>query len=88
MLRLADAMTDAPTDIDDQLFQSLQRNFADGQVVELASAIAWENYRARFNRVFRADSEGFSAGAFCPLPVSRQRDISASDASSGAGSGG
>ena len=38
------------------------------QLVELATAIAWENYRARFNRTFAIGAEGFSKGAFCPLP--------------------
>jgi hypothetical protein len=28
-------------------------------LVELAAAIAWENYRARSNRVFGFGSEGF-----------------------------
>jgi hypothetical protein len=37
--------------------------------VELAAAIAWENYRARFNRVFGVRPLGFSGeGAFCALP--------------------
>jgi hypothetical protein len=31
-------------------------------------AIAWENHRARFNRVFGVLAEGFSEGAFCPMP--------------------
>jgi hypothetical protein len=33
-----------------------------------AAAIAWEHYRARFNRVFSMRSAGFSEGAFCVLP--------------------
>jgi hypothetical protein len=40
-------------------------------MVELTSAIAWENYRARFDHAFGCDAEGFSEGAFCPLPVSQ-----------------
>ncbi len=38
------------------------------QLVEFTSAIAWENYRARFNHAFGCEAEGFSEGAFCPLP--------------------
>lgn len=68
-LQLADVMSASPADIDDELFSALRSSFSDEQVVELASAIAWENYRARFNRVFRAESEDFSAGAFCPMPL-------------------
>lgn len=68
-LRLADAMVATPARIDDDLFAALRDVFDEAQVVELASAIAWENYRARFNRVFDVESEDFSHGAFCPLPL-------------------
>jgi hypothetical protein len=37
----------------------LQKRFATPQLVELGAAIAWENYRARSNRVFGFGSEGF-----------------------------
>ena len=68
-LELADALTTAPADVSDDLFARLEAAFAPPQIVELASAIAWENYRARMNRVFDVGSEDSSAGAFCPLPV-------------------
>jgi alkylhydroperoxidase family enzyme len=68
VLRLAVAMTRTPASMDDELFTALRREFSEPQLVELATAIAWENYRARFNRVFGVTSEGFSKGAFCPLP--------------------
>lgn len=69
VLRLADAMTSSPAEVGDALFAELRARFSERQLVELASAIAWENYRARFNRAFGVESEGFSSGAFCPLPV-------------------
>jgi hypothetical protein len=34
-------------------------------MVELASVIAWENFRARFNRGFGIEAEGFTEGAAC-----------------------
>jgi alkylhydroperoxidase family enzyme len=68
VLRLAVAMTKTPASIDDALFADLRREFSEPQLVELAAAIAWENNRARFNRTFAIASEGFSQGAFCPLP--------------------
>jgi hypothetical protein len=37
----------------------LQKRFSTPQLVELGAAIAWENYRARSNRVFGFASEGF-----------------------------
>lgn len=67
-LRLTVALTRTPANVDDQLFADLRGVFTEQQLVELATAIAWENYRARFNRTFGILSEGFSEGAFCPLP--------------------
>ena len=68
VLRLAVALTKTPALVDDELFGSLRREFSEPQLVELAAAIAWENYRARFNRTFGILAEGISKGAFCPLP--------------------
>jgi alkylhydroperoxidase family enzyme len=50
------------------LFDALRTRFDERELVELTSAIAWENYRARFNHAFGCEAEGFSEGAFCPLP--------------------
>jgi hypothetical protein len=41
------------------LRKRLEERFSTPQLVELAAAIAWENYRARSNRVFGFGSEGF-----------------------------
>ena len=35
--------------------------------------IAWENFRARFNRGFDVAAQGFSEGASCPIPEGRGR---------------
>ena len=72
VLRYAAAMTATPAEIPDSLFDALRAHFDARQLVELTSAIAWENYRARFDHAFGCESEGFSEGAFCPLPTSRQ----------------
>jgi alkylhydroperoxidase family enzyme len=68
VLRLAQAMTRTPSSVPADLYASLRRHFDEGQMVELAAAIAWEQFRSRFNRVFDVDAQDFSAGAFCPLP--------------------
>ena len=68
VLRLAVALTRTPASVDDAFFAELRREFSEPQLVELASAIAWENHRARFNRTFGIGSEGFSGGDFCPMP--------------------
>jgi alkylhydroperoxidase family enzyme len=68
VLRLATGLTRTPSDVLDELFAALRAEFSERELVELSSAIAWENYRARFNRTFATESEGFSEGQFCPLP--------------------
>jgi alkylhydroperoxidase family enzyme len=68
VLRLTVALTKTPATVDDGLFAELRAEFREPQLVELATAIAWENYRARFNRTFGVLAEGFSEGSFCPLP--------------------
>jgi alkylhydroperoxidase family enzyme len=68
VIRYAVEMTRTPVDVPDELFLELKRNFSDRQIVELTSQIAWENYRARNNHALGLESEGFSQGAFCPLP--------------------
>ncbi|HLY19085.1 MAG TPA: hypothetical protein VKR61_17775 [Bryobacteraceae bacterium] len=68
-LRYAVAMTGTPVEMPDELFNQLQAHFDARQLVELTSAIAWENYRARFDHAFGCESEGYSEGAFCPLPA-------------------
>ena len=59
VLELADAITATPARVAPELRQRLQKRFSTAQLVELAAAIAWENYRARSNRVFGFESEGF-----------------------------
>jgi alkylhydroperoxidase family enzyme len=70
VLRYAEAMTQTPVEVSDELFARLQEHFNARQLVELTSALAWENYRARFDHAFGISAGGFSEGAFCPLPVS------------------
>ena len=68
VLDLAVAMAKTPTDISAELKSRLSQQFNEAQLVELAAAIAFEHYRARFNRVFGVQPAGFSEGAFCALP--------------------
>ena len=69
VIDLAVEMTKAPVDLPAELKARLHARFDEAQLVELAAAIAWENYRGRFNRVFGVEAVGFSAeGAFCALP--------------------
>lgn len=68
VLRLAVSLTRTPAEVEEDLYKVLRARFSERELVELSAAIAWENYRARFNRTFAVESEGFSKGNFCPLP--------------------
>ncbi len=59
VLELADAMSATPAQVTDEMRERLRKRFSTAQLVELGGAIAWENYRARSNRVFGFGSEGF-----------------------------
>ena len=69
VLGYADAMTRVPVEVPDALFARLREKFNEAELVELTSAIAWENYRARFDHAFGIEGENFSEGAVCALPV-------------------
>jgi len=58
-LELTDAITATPARVTPELRKRLQTRFSTAELVELGAAIAWENYRARSNRVFGFESEGF-----------------------------
>ncbi len=61
-------MTKTPVQVPDTLFAALREHFDAAQIVELTAAIAWENYRARFDHALEIGAQGFSEGAFCVLP--------------------
>ena len=75
VLRYTVAMTQTPVEVSDELFAELRKHFNPQQMVELTSAIAWENYRARFDHAFGIESEGFSEGAVCAIPVGGHNDL-------------
>jgi alkylhydroperoxidase family enzyme len=71
-IELAVAMLGDPVEISDDLRARLDARFTRAQLVELASYIAWENYRSRFNRVFGVQPAGFSDGDYCVVPEHRR----------------
>lgn len=73
VLEYATRMTRTPAAVPDELFDALRGRFDEAQLVELTAAIAWENYRARFNQAFGMDPQGFSEGSYCPMPEARVR---------------
>jgi AhpD family alkylhydroperoxidase len=74
VLEYADAMCQTPVAITDDLFARLREHFNEEQIVELTTAIAIENFRARFNNALDITPAGFTEGAACALPdaVARQ----------------
>ena len=70
-IELAVAMLGEPVEITSDLRARLEGRFTTGQLVELASYIAWEHYRSRFNRALDVQPVGFSDGAACVLPEHR-----------------
>ncbi len=74
VLAYAEAMTQGHVDVSESLFGELRDHFDGPQIVELTAAIAWENYRARFNHALLMEAEGYSEAAFCPLPQPRALD--------------
>ena len=57
VIDLADAMADTPSNISADLYARLQKQFSEEQLLELGAQIAFENFRARFNRVFDVESD-------------------------------
>ena len=56
-LEYAEEMTKAPVEISNDLFDRLKNHFDEGQIVELTSSIAFENYRARLNHALGIESD-------------------------------
>ena len=57
VIELADQMLAVPANISDDLYARLRAQFSEEQLMELAAQIAYENYRARWNRVFDVGSD-------------------------------
>ncbi len=62
-------MTATPARVSDALYDKVAAAFSGAQIIELTATIAWENFRARQNRALGVESDGFSEGAKCPVPV-------------------
>src|SRR5205823_10636684 len=64
VIELADAMTDTPANVSDDLYERLRNQFSEEQLMQLGGQIAFENYRARWNRIFNVESRvnGLRAG--------------------------
>jgi AhpD family alkylhydroperoxidase len=78
-LGIAEGMTRTPAEVTDAEFEDARQCFSNSQLVELAAAIASENYRTRFNIAFHVESLGLyqtpqaahdeRRGPVCPQPL-------------------
>lgn len=57
VIELADAMVHTPANVSEDLYARLRDQFSEEQLLELGANIAFENYRARLNRVFDVESD-------------------------------
>jgi alkylhydroperoxidase family enzyme len=57
VIELADSMAETPCNVSDDLYSRLRQQFSEEQLLELGSQIAFENFRARLNRVFDVGSD-------------------------------
>lgn len=57
VIELADAMANTPSNVSDDLYARLRGEFSEEQLLELGGQIAFENFRARLNRVFDVGSD-------------------------------
>ena len=57
LLRMADAMSDTPANVSDELYAELRQHFSEEELIELAASAGQEHFRARFNRVFTVGSD-------------------------------
>ena len=62
VIELADALTDTPSAISDDLYARLRNQFSEEQLMQLGGHIAFENYRARWNRLFNVESDNLYQG--------------------------
>ena len=57
VIELADAMTNTPSNVSGELYARLRNQFSEEQLMQLGAQIAFENYRARWNRIFEVESD-------------------------------
>ena len=57
VIELADQMANTPANISDELYARLRAKFSEEQLLQLGGQIAFENFRARLNRVFDVGSD-------------------------------
>jgi alkylhydroperoxidase family enzyme len=58
-LEYAERITHTGQQVDDALFAEVKKHFTEAQIVELTAAIAFENFRSKFNPPLGIEAQGF-----------------------------
>jgi alkylhydroperoxidase family enzyme len=58
-LDYAERITHTDQQVDDAFFAELKKQFTEAQIVELTAAIAFENFRSKFNPTLGVEAQGF-----------------------------
>jgi alkylhydroperoxidase family enzyme len=58
-LEYAERITYTDRQVDDALFVELKKHFTEAQLVELTAAVAFENFRSKFNPTLGVEAQGF-----------------------------
>jgi len=66
VMEYAEAMTETPPTVDDQLVKKLRAHLDEAQLVELTAIICLENVRSRFNSAIGLTRQGFKDR--CEIP--------------------
>lgn len=68
VLEYAEAATESPARVPDELAARLHAHFDEAEIVELAAWVALENFRSRFNAGLGLRSQGFAERCAVPPP--------------------
>ena len=82
VLEYAEAMTDTPPGVTDEMVEQLRGHLSEAQLVELTAMVAVENLRSRINAALGLTAQGFKDR--CEIPVAGGV---AADGGAGGGSG-
>ena len=62
-------MCETPVLIDDQAMETVTEHLEPPQVVELVAQLAWEQFRARFNRTLGLESDDLNQDGYSPAAL-------------------
>ena len=62
VIELADALSETTANVSDDFYSRLRNQFSEEQLMQLGGQIAFENYRARWNRLFNVESDNLYEG--------------------------